>query len=249
VRTDIRISLNDESIDIFTRFHVARRYRGSIKWWTSQLNSSTSFDEKLRVLQGALTVCGPRTLGKILSAAESFINSLSEEAVEGVIRGINRVRYRAHARSDLTGLELGDRALAMYVRATGFTDGDISTLVRRAEGYDGDDAVVLNFFLDVMPVVYPQIEGQLQESAWRYLFDLAQRAYSKDIAADEFGIYRLTRISDSMPIETAREVSTNRDLYPCSVVDAAERTCLQHVASQQRPLLAVANESWWPNGA
>ena len=244
---DAEVSLNDESVDIFTRFHVARKYRGSIKWWTSQLDSSVSPGEKLRVLQGALTVCGPRTLGKLLSAAESFIDSLSGESVNRVIRGTNRFRFKPHGRSDLAGLELGYRALVMYILATGFTDGDVPTLVRRAEEYDGDDPVVLDFFLGIMPTVYAQTEALLQEDTWVHLLDLARRAYLQNMVADEYWIHRLARVNRLMPIETARKVSTNRDVYPCSVVDLAERRCLQHVAKEQRPLLAIANESWWPN--
>ena len=250
VRTDAEISLNDESVDIFTRFNIARRYRGSIKWWTSQFDSSASFDEKLRVLQGALTICGPRTLGKLLSAASGFINALSGESVDRVIRGINRIRYRANSRSDLAGLELDNRALIMYVRSTGFTEADIPALVRRADEYDGDDPTVVNFFLEIMPAVQVGLgtEDVLEERTWRHLFELAHKAYLQDIV-DEYGIHRLVRISRSMPIETAREVSAHRDVYPCSLVELAERRCLQHVASHQRPLLAIANESWWPDGA
>jgi hypothetical protein len=247
-QTDPTLSINDESATIFSRFQAARRYRGSIKWWATQLDSSVSFDERFRVLQAAFTICGPRTLGKLLSTASNFLESLSEKSFHRLVQGINRIQYRAHSRSDIMSLELSDRALMMYVRACGFTDGDISTVVKRMENYRGDDSAILNFFLEINPLVYAGMDV-LQDSTWNQFFDLTRKAYAQDSAVDDFVIRRLVRAIRSMPIETAREVSGKRDLHPCSVIDLAERRCLQFFASNQRPLLEIANESWWPPNA
>jgi hypothetical protein len=248
MQTDPALSINDESVSIFTRFQVARRYRGSIKWWTSQLNSSDSFDEKFRVLQGAFIICGPRTLGKLLSTAEGFLDSLSEESFSRLVQGINRIRFRAHSKSEIASLGLSDRALIMYVRACGFTEGDVSTLVRHVEDYTGNDPAILNFFLEITPTVHAGMDS-LQDVTWTHFLDLTRRAYLQDVTVDDFVIRRLTRTIRSMPIETAREASGNRNSYPCSVIDLTERRCLQFFASQQRPLLEIANESWWPADA
>jgi len=248
-------NLLDESVSLCRRARYARLRAGAPDWWRRQINAATNRLDDMFLSLVLLTWASASTLVAVADTASPVFERLCIDDWQRVIAAVEQALRlaRGQANDGLLSLDTGslpdnlnDRAVAAIgLRAT---EGQANNLyLRYLYGYHGSDPVVLEFCQKaVLDLV------RHDASRWRQTLEIVRKIYAEGVMPRSYIYHQFVRNTDTsfLPIDIAKEITEQAELYPHPLVLFAEARCREEVASAIIPVgVVAAREGWFPSEA
>jgi len=237
-------TLFDQNDSLCSRIRYARLRAGSPGWWKEQLNEIDSPESATLALLVLLTWGGNSPLVKLSNEINVIVESLPQPAWNRLLVlvriSLNLPLYNG------SGLELppknaGARLLSIWCRRT-----DLAKRVRvfrdRLLDYDGNDPTVLSFCQSTA------LEAlDLKAVEWTDVLEIFSRSYLLGVASGEPRRNNIvSRLKSDLPLEIAKKICSDPDVYPSFLISWAEEAFGKHVTERIVPVgITAKNDRWF----
>ena len=216
------------SAPLCQRARYARLKAGNATWWAAQLDKSKSELEEMYVMLMLLAWGGESVLTKLCGEIDNRLQTMPSDKwrklYEALQLHVNIGEYDQRKKvlldlsliprtklSERTIVSLGLRAKPAFVET--LYDQYLSE-------YNGDDPVVLKYCQRVILK-----RAKTDPTAWKQVLSIISRSYTKGAVSDRFYGYRFVQQVGKLPLNYARKIVEQADMYPSELVSLAESVC------------------------
>ncbi|MEM9808823.1 MAG: hypothetical protein AAF959_26515, partial [Cyanobacteria bacterium P01_D01_bin.56] len=240
--------LLDYSKNLCKRVRYARLRAGQYAWWEKQFELADSEIDKALSLLVVITWASSKTLVKMISKLDEFVQNLSDTNWKNVYSSVEEAVNLPRSSHQQVSLDPGKvdnllhprTAVLISLRAKPTTRKSIYS--KYLKEYDGSDALILKICHDM------SLEFLANDySVWDEVRDAIQRSYARGVVFDPYTFHRLSReiTSRSIPEDIALEIASQPSNYPGFLVAIAEMKMKEKVASKVVPVGDTAIKNRW----
>jgi hypothetical protein len=229
------------------RSRFARLRTQNPGWWSSQFENARTRDDILFASLVCLTWAGLDVMEKQAESLNNLVSRMEEEDWYRLDSSLARALMMRRRSLPLDSKQLPSglsprMVAALCIRAT--RDCTTELCEQYLREYDGFDKVVLQRRLDW---AVHSIIVDPSASNWRMNLPILASCHSRGEDILGYPLYRkhARDMSTFMPPDVARQILENSDSYPFVLVQAAELSYRQWIASQMPSVAQTAEQEKW----
>lgn len=239
--------LFDSSISLCRRARYARLRAGSVTYWRKLFEQATSLIDIMFTILLLITWGSKRTLEKLASLIDIFLNTLSlnnwqqlynsiEESVLWTQQSaIRLITFDTHLLPDYLHPRT---ATLLAIRSHKSKD----LYAKYIDGYDGCDLQVLKYWQNI--AIQLLGEGKIN---WTSALSTISQSYINGVVSERYAYQKFIRrvSANSLPNDIAKEIAKQPHRYPGFLVAIAEAKCRDIVATKIVKLGEIARRDKW----
>jgi hypothetical protein len=242
--------LLDHSRPLTRRVRHARLRATAQNWWKIQFQSARSTVEKELVLLVAFTWARLNVFTANLDEVETLVSELDQSRWKRIVYDARRATGLAGPRGGIRAKEdldidvlpknLSPRVAALIGQRIQATDRICRRYLR---SYDSDDSIVLELLTE------EALDSRhFGRDSWKPDLQQLRKCYERGAAFEPYNfVLEHARRQDptSVPLETAKQITTAPSSFPEFLLAYAEERCRQEVATSVVPVAIIADREKW----